>query len=118
MPHLRLLQKLLLTCAVLLVVSSFAPQWVFHCNREGVGGLIATVDAMQPVLGIDIGSEYIKVGIARPRHPIDIVLNEQTKRKTPAVVAFRDGTERYLGESAKALVRLVPTLCCCCCYNY
>lgn len=92
----RLLQIALLACVLLLIGTPAS-------YRRGTPH-IAAVHAMQPVIGIDIGSEFIKVGIARPRHPIDIVLNEQTKRKTPAVVAFRDGTERFLGESAKSLV--------------
>ena len=41
------------------------------------------------VLGVDIGSENIKVTIVQPgRVPISIVTNEMSRRKSPGAVAF------------------------------
>ncbi|XP_047998205.1 hypoxia up-regulated protein 1 isoform X2 [Leguminivora glycinivorella] len=51
------------------------------------------------VISIDLGSEWLKVGIVSPGVPMEIVLNKESKRKTPAVVAFRDGV-RTFGEDA------------------
>lgn len=51
------------------------------------------------VISIDIGSEWMKVGIVSPGVPMEIVLNKESKRKTPAVVAFRDDV-RTFGEDA------------------
>lgn len=51
------------------------------------------------VISIDLGSEWMKVGIVSPGVPMEIVLNKESKRKTPAVVAFRDGV-RTFGEDA------------------
>ena len=58
--------------------------------------LVTLCDAA--VIGIDMGSESFKIGIVRPGSNIDIVLNEQTKRKTPTVITYRDG-ERFFGEA-------------------
>lgn len=51
------------------------------------------------VISIDLGSEWMKIGIVSPGVPMEIVLNKESKRKTPAVVAFRDGV-RTFGEDA------------------
>ena len=56
--------------------------------------------ARAAVLGIDYGSEYIKVSIVAPgRTPISIVINEISKRKSTAAVAFTGG-DRWLAEEA------------------
>ncbi|CAG4951102.1 unnamed protein product [Parnassius apollo] len=51
------------------------------------------------VISIDFGSEWMKIGIVSPGVPMEIVLNEESKRKTRTVVAFRDGV-RTFGEDA------------------
>ncbi|XP_059483412.1 hypoxia up-regulated protein 1 isoform X2 [Neocloeon triangulifer] len=51
------------------------------------------------VMSVDIGGEWIKVGIVSPGIPMEIVLNKESKRKTPAAIAFRNG-ERLFGEDA------------------
>ena len=61
--------------------------------------LVAT-SASAAVLGIDYGSEYLKVSIVAPgRTPISIVINEISKRKSTAAVAFTGG-DRWLAEEA------------------
>lgn len=60
--------------------------------------LSQNVDAAA-VISIDFGSEWMKVGIVSPGVPMEIVLNKESKRKTPAVVAFRDDV-RTFGEDA------------------
>lgn len=60
------------------------------------------------VIGIDLGTEFIKVGIVKPGSPVDVVLNEQSKRKTPSTVGWRL-KERHLGESAKTLNARFPS---------
>lgn len=39
--------------------------------------------------------------------PIDLVLNEQSKRKTAAMIGFR-GKDRYFGESARSMTTRFP----------
>ena len=67
----------------------------------------------RPLVGIDLGSEFIKIALLRPLpHPVkgrvlDIVLNEQSRRKTPNLVGFR-GNDLYLGEKARDLSTRFP----------
>ncbi|XP_043238713.1 hypoxia up-regulated protein 1-like [Amphibalanus amphitrite] len=65
------------------------------------GCLLATVALSSgiAVMSIDFGSEWIKVGVVSPGVPLDIALNRESKRKTPAAMALRDG-ERIFGEDA------------------
>lgn len=60
------------------------------------------------ILSIDYGTESLTIGIVRPGRPVDIVLNEQSKRKTPNVLAFSPREEeRFLGENALAVCCLL-----------
>jgi len=59
------------------------------------------------VLGIDFGSEYIKVAIVAPGAPFKIVLDEMSKRKIPSVVAF-DSDVRQYGNGATSLFTKRP----------
>lgn len=52
------------------------------------------------VMSVDLGSEWMKIGIVSPGVPMEIVLNKESKRKTPAVVSFRDNV-RTFGEEAQ-----------------
>lgn len=55
------------------------------------------------LMAVDFGSEFVKVSLVRPgRAPVSIVLNEMSKRKSPAQVAFVDG-DRLIGEEAAQL---------------
>lgn len=48
-----------------------------------------TVSAASAVIGIDLGTEYIKAAIAKPGSPIEIVLTKDSKRKEAATLAFK-----------------------------
>lgn len=54
------------------------------------------------VMSIDIGSESMKVAIVSPGVPMEIALNEESKRKTPVTISFRNG-ERSFGEEAQVV---------------
>jgi hypoxia up-regulated 1 len=55
------------------------------------------------MMAVDLGSEYLKVALIKPgRTPISIVVNEMTRRKSPALVGVVNG-ERLLGEEAFSL---------------
>jgi hypoxia up-regulated 1 len=43
-----------------------------------------------------------QIGVVSPGVPMEIVLNKESKRKTPAVVAFRDNV-RSFGEDALSI---------------
>ncbi|KAI6183411.1 hypothetical protein M3Y97_00486400 [Aphelenchoides bicaudatus] len=50
-------------------------------------------------MSIDLGSDYMKIGLVKPGVPMEIVLNKESRRKTPTIVAFRNG-ERFFGDVA------------------
>lgn len=51
------------------------------------------------VIGIDFGSEFIKVSIVKPGLPFHMVLDEMSKRKIPSIIAFTP-EERLFGTAA------------------
>uniref|UniRef100_A0A8D0GE94 Hypoxia up-regulated protein 1 n=1 Tax=Sphenodon punctatus TaxID=8508 RepID=A0A8D0GE94_SPHPU len=51
------------------------------------------------VMSVDLGSESMKIAIVKPGVPMEIVLNKESRRKTPVVVALKDN-ERLFGDSA------------------
>lgn len=62
------------------------------------------------VLSVDLGSEWLKVAVVNLKpgqSPISITINEMSKRKSPAIVAFQSG-DRLLGEEAAGLVARYP----------
>lgn len=61
------------------------------------------------ILGIDFGSEFIKVAYASRGKPIDLLLNEQSKRKTSNFVGFRRVNERLIGENARQVTARFPS---------
>lgn len=57
---------------------------------------------------VDLGSEWMKVGVVSPGVPMEIALNKESKRKSPSVLAFRDGY-RTFGEDAQQVgIRFPP----------
>ena len=56
-----------------------------------------TASAASAVLGIDLGTEYIKAALVKPGIPLEIVLTKDSKRKETAAVAFKP-----LGSKAEA----------------
>lgn len=51
------------------------------------------------ILGIDFGTEFIKVSVLKPNSPFKMVENIQSKTKTPSALAFKD-EERLFGADA------------------
>jgi molecular chaperone DnaK (HSP70) len=62
--------------------------------------------AQAAMMGLDIGSDFIKIA-APKNNNIDIVLNEQSHRKTDNYIGFR-GDERYFAADAKSLAPRFP----------
>ncbi|XWS08210.1 hypothetical protein CRYUN_Cryun41cG0060200 [Craigia yunnanensis] len=62
------------------------------------------------VSSIDLGSDWLKVAVVNLKpgqSPITIAINEMSKRKSPALVAFQSET-RLLGEEAAGIVARYP----------
>lgn len=68
----------------------------------------STVAVQGSLVAIDLGSEFLKVCLVKPgRTPISIVVNEMSKRKTPALIGLVEG-DRVLGEEAFSLAIRYP----------
>ncbi|KAL7702044.1 Hsp70 protein [Lotmaria passim] len=59
------------------------------------------------VIGVDFGSEYVKVTGPHSDRGLDIVLNELSRRKTENFIGFRNG-DIYIGDTAKSLAARFP----------
>jgi hypoxia up-regulated 1 len=76
----------------------------------------STALAASSVLGVDLGTEYIKAALVKPGIPLDIVLTKDSRRKEMSVVAFKpskniksgDFPERVYGSDAIALAARFP----------
>ncbi|KAC9216381.1 hypothetical protein E3N88_46189 [Mikania micrantha] len=72
--------------------------------------LFNSVPSRSAVSSIDLGSEWIKVAVVNLKPgqaPISIAINEMSKRKSPALVAFH-ANDRLIGEEAAGLVARYP----------
>lgn len=76
-----------------------------------------TASAASAVLGIDLGTEYIKAALVKPGIPLEIVLTKDSKRKETAAVAFKSSRskkdttsfpERIYGGDAIAIAPRFP----------
>lgn len=57
-------------------------------------------------MSVDLGSQYMKLGVVKIGIPLEIVLNKESQRKTPTIIAFHNG-ERLFGEQALQMVSLI-----------
>ena len=57
------------------------------------------------MIGLDFGSDTMKVALVAPGAPLEIVTNFHSKRKTPTAVTFYRG-ERMFGADSMALITL------------
>lgn len=63
---------------------------------------VYTASAASAVLGIDIGTEYIKAALVKPGIPLEIVLTKDSKRKEAAAVAFKPLSTKSSSSSSDA----------------
>ncbi|KAI6231613.1 hypothetical protein M3Y95_00400500 [Aphelenchoides besseyi] len=56
-------------------------------------------DANLAAMSVDLGSQYIKIGLVKPGVPMEIVLNKESHRKTANIIGLRNG-ERSFGDVA------------------
>ncbi|KAF2033986.1 heat shock protein 70-like protein-like protein [Setomelanomma holmii] len=78
----------------------------------------STASAASAVLGIDLGTEYIKAALVKPGIPLEIVLTKDSKRKETSAVCFKPSKsgplpsgsypERFYGGDAIALQARFP----------
>ncbi|XP_068600300.1 hypoxia up-regulated protein 1 [Brachionichthys hirsutus] len=75
-------------------------------RKAVLGAVFWLVLAMLPsptatvaVMSVDLGSEWMKIAIVKPGVPMEIVLNKESRRKTPVAVCLKEN-ERLFGDSA------------------
>lgn len=76
----------------------------------------STALAASAVLGVDLGTEYIKAALVKPGIPLEIVLTKDSRRKEASAVAFKPAKnpqsgsfpERAYGSDAVALASRFP----------
>ena len=69
---------------------------------------VITGVAAKAILGVDIGSLYMKVALVQRGAPLEIVTNFHSKRKTEQLILFDEGT-RFYGADARSLLARKPT---------
>ncbi|KAI9652934.1 MAG: Hypoxia up-regulated protein 1 [Trizodia sp. TS-e1964] len=77
---------------------------------------VPLASAASSILGIDLGTEYIKAVLVKPGIPLEIVLTKDSKRKETAAVAFKPSKdskpnpypERLYGSDAVTLASRFP----------
>mmetsp|Transcript_23165 Transcript_23165/g.34484 ORF Transcript_23165/g.34484 Transcript_23165/m.34484 type:complete len:958 (-) Transcript_23165:52-2925(-) len=70
--------------------------------------LLPTHAIAKAILGVDLGSLYMKVALVQRGSPLEIVTNLHSKRKTEQMVLFDAGT-RFYGADANSLIARKPT---------
>ncbi|XP_074783675.1 hypoxia up-regulated protein 1 [Athene noctua] len=74
--------------------------WLLLCCRMPAAGSVA-------VMSVDVGSESMKIAIVKPGVPMEIVLNKESRRKTPVAVSLKEN-ERLFGDSALGMSIRTP----------
>uniref|UniRef100_A0A8C4UJE4 Hypoxia up-regulated protein 1 n=1 Tax=Falco tinnunculus TaxID=100819 RepID=A0A8C4UJE4_FALTI len=59
------------------------------------------------VMSVDVGSESMKIAIVKPGVPMEIVLNKESRRKTPVAISLKEN-ERLFGDSALGMSIRTP----------
>ncbi|KAK6955797.1 hypothetical protein Daesc_003441 [Daldinia eschscholtzii] len=96
------------------MAQTFSPRSILLCV---VFFFSTNVLAISAVLGIDLGTEYIKATLVKPGIPLEIVLTKDSRRKETSAVAFKPSQnapksgsypERAYGSDAMALAARFP----------
>ncbi|KAK4809507.1 hypothetical protein QYF61_015064 [Mycteria americana] len=78
----------------------WALAWLLLCCLLPGAGSVA-------VMSVDVGSESMKIAIVKPGVPMEIVLNKESRRKTPVAVSLKEN-ERLFGDSALGMSIRTP----------
>jgi len=70
---------------------------------------LPTTSLSKAILGVDLGSLYMKVALVQRNSPLEIVTNLHSKRKTEQMVLF-DAGSRFYGADASSLMARKPHL--------
>mmetsp|Transcript_116878 Transcript_116878/g.337737 ORF Transcript_116878/g.337737 Transcript_116878/m.337737 type:complete len:906 (-) Transcript_116878:181-2898(-) len=74
----------------------------------GLAASLFTYASAAGILGVDLGSLYMKVALVQRGAPLEIVTNFHSKRKTEQMILFDQGA-RFYGADASSLLARKPT---------
>jgi len=77
-------------------------------SAVGLVILSTSTTSAKAILGVDLGSLYMKVALVQRGAPLEIVTNMHSKRKTEQMILFDQGT-RFYGADASSLLARKPT---------
>lgn len=77
--------------------------WVAGSTLLSLLLLVPAVVTARAILGVDLGSLYMKVALVQSGSPLEIVTNLHSKRKTEQLILF-DDQQRFYGADAAALL--------------
>ncbi|KAA3677444.1 hypoxia up-regulated 1, partial [Paragonimus westermani] len=72
---------------------------LYYCN--------ISIDAIA-AMSIDLGTEFMKTAIVMHRRAMEVVLDGESKRKTPTAIAFLANGERLFGRAAVSMATRTP----------
>ena len=70
--------------------------------------LLPTQSYSKSIMGIDLGSLYMKVALVQRNSPLEIVTNLHSKRKTEQMVLFDGDARRLYGADASSMIGRKP----------
>ena len=70
--------------------------------------LLPTQISSKAIMGIDLGSLYMKVALVQRNSPLEIVTNLHSKRKTEQMVLFDGEARRLYGADASSMIGRKP----------
>jgi hypoxia up-regulated 1 len=82
--------------------SSLHLLWLWLYLSSLVLPSVRVVEA-RAILGVDLGSLYMKVALVQSGSPLEIVVNLHSKRKTEQMILF-DRSQRFYGADAASLL--------------
>ncbi|XP_063292387.1 hypoxia up-regulated protein 1 isoform X2 [Pelobates fuscus] len=80
-------------------ILKMGPVWIFGLFLIT---LLPSQTGSVAVMSVDMGSEWMKVAIVKPGVPMEIVLNKESRRKTPVTIALKEN-ERLFGDNAQGI---------------
>ena len=81
--------------------------WLWVSVLVLVLGMSPSLVTAKAILGVDLGSLFMKVALVQRGAPLEIVTNMHSKRKTEQMILFDAGT-RFYGADASSLLARKP----------
>jgi len=59
------------------------------------------------VMAIDYGSEWYKVSLITPKIPLELVLNEESQRKTRSIISIIDDVRMFSNDAVSKVIYII-----------